>query len=872
MSSAAFDLVTDSGGDQFAVSGPTPRLSWKVPPQLVQQVGYELEAAVEGGETRSVRVESTSHLLVEWPWAPLKSGQRVSWRVRVAGSATPAELSDWSSWASFEAGLLDGDWQARWISPVERPGLVSGERPAYRLAVEFTLPSEVRSARMYATALGLYEAFVNDDRAGSAQLTPGSTSYDKTLYAQAFDVSSSLRAGANRLEVVLSDGWFRGQVGAHRLPAQWGTTLGARLELHVILANGSTRVVRSGDAWTSTETTVTRADLMAGQTVDLTVVAEPPRAVLVDRVTAPGIQWSPAPPVRVVESRPPRSLDQVADGVWVADFGQNASGWIALADLGPAGTVTVIDYGEHVGPDGDLTTAHLDSSRPGEEPTPFLQQDRVVSDGRGGVFEPRHTVHGFQYARISRAGHPVRADSLTMRIVHSDLRRTGEFACSDPDLNRLHELARWSFLGNAVDVPTDCPTRERMAWTGDFQVFAPTATRLYDILGFGRKWLQSVRDDQLDDGRIANFSPDGRQIKRHLDDQLAMMTGSAGWGDAITIVPWELFTAYGDRSVLTDNWTAMVRWVEWALGTAATGRHHTRVERSAIPLPHEQYLWDGSFHWGEWIEPKARAADGSLIDPVKHNPMAWFMADKGEVGTAYLFRSTSIVARVASVLGREEDARRYGDLAHEIRAAWQTEFLQPDGRTAADTQASYVRALAFDLVPEPLRAPAAQRLVELIRSAGTHLGTGFLSTGDLLPVLADTGHADVAYEVLQQRTSPSWLNMVDRGATTIWEDWDGIDENGEAHESLNHYSKGAVIRFLHTHSLGLRQAPESVAWQSFVVEPVPGGGLTWASGSYETPQGLIGVEWRVTGGELEISVEVPAGSSALVVFPDGSRA
>ncbi|MFE2993020.1 hypothetical protein [Streptomyces sp. NPDC059262] len=207
-------------------------------------------------------------------------------------------------------------------------------------------------------------------------------------------------------------------------------------------------------------------------------------------------------------------------------------------------------------------------------------------------------------------------------MVHTDLRPTGTFACSDPDLNRLHEVARWSFRGNAVDVPTDCPARERIGWTGDYQVFFPSAARLYDVSGFSRKWLRSVRDDQLDDGRIANFSPDGRRIKFRGDQRLDMMTGSAGWGDAIVLVPWELYAAYGDRRELAENWDAMVRRVEWALPTARTARHPSQVARSAEPLPHEEFICDGSFHWGEWALPKPRAADGSLLEPPQDEPEA----------------------------------------------------------------------------------------------------------------------------------------------------------------------------------------------------------------------------------------------------------
>ena len=560
--STPFDLTIDSGGDQFAVTGVDPRLSWRL---SSDESDFELEARIDGSVLPGPR-RVTGHRFVEWPWAPLRSGQRVSWRVRTASSA---ETSDWSQWAGFEVGLLHDDWTASWISPVESADPGYGKRPAYLLATEFALTNQVRSARLYATALGVYTAAINGERVGTAELSPGSTSYDRTLYAQASDVTASLRLGVNRLEIELSDGWYRGQVGAFRMPAGWGSVIGARLELHLEQTDGTRRVIRSDDTWTSRRSSIVRADLMDGQAVDFTAVESSPTLVRVGAVDGPEIEWSPAPPVRVVESRAPRSMREIEPGVWVVDFGQNASGWIRLTDLGPDGTATEIDYGEHVGVDGDLSTSHLDSERPGEPAVPFRQHDEVIAGPGGDVFEPRHTVHGFQYARLTRHGAQLDPASITMQIVHTDLRRTGTFTCSDDDLNRLHEVAEWSFRGNAVDVPTDCPTRERLAWTGDYQIFAPTATRLYDVLGFSRKWLRSVRDDQLDDGRIANFSPDGRRIKHHLDDQFAMMTGSAGWGDAIVAVPWELYESYGDEQILAENWDAMVRWVEWALEKCA---------------------------------------------------------------------------------------------------------------------------------------------------------------------------------------------------------------------------------------------------------------------------------------------------------------
>lgn len=855
--SAPHTLCVDSGGDDIVVTGGRPRVSWMH--RGASDALWEVEARIDGGAP--VFAEVSGHRFIPWPFESLPSRACVAWRVRSSRS------EEWSEQSSFEVGLLDADWTSSWISPEETVDDGPGSRPAYVLSQSFELTHEVERARFYATALGVYTVSINGERVGSDELAPGSTSYDRTLYAQAHDVSTLLRPGHNRIDVELSDGWYRGQVGAFRHPAQWGVTTGVRAELHMDRLDGRTEVVVTDETWNSAVARTTRADLMAGQVVDFRRTQDPARPVRVGEVEAPPVDWSPAPPVRVAAQRSAITARRIAADTWVLDFGQNASGWLRLTDLGRSGTRTVIDYGEFVDSTGDLSTSHLDSVRPGEPAIPFVQRDEVVAGQGGGVFEPRHTVHGFQFARITRTGDGFDPSTATMQVVHTDLAPAGSFACSDSELNRLHEIARWSFLGNAVDVPTDCPTRERLAWTGDYGVFAPTATRLYDVRGFTAKWLRSVRDDQLDDGRIANFSPDGRRIKHHLDDQFAMMTGSAGWGDAIVSVPWEMFTAYGDTQLLQDNFDAMVRWVDWALETARSSRHHSRAQREAEPF--EEFLWDGSFHWGEWTEPKLRDSGGQIIDPLAQNPMAWFMADKGEVGTAYLFRSTSTLARIAAILGRRELAATYEAIANRVRDAWRRAYLKPDGRTDADTQAAYVRALSFGLMPAEMTDAAVERLVELITRAGTHVGTGFLSTGDLLPVLADAGRADVAYALLAQRTAPSWLYMLDKGATTIWEDWEGIDEDGVAHDSLNHYSKGAVVRFLHTHTLGLRQEHDSVGWERVLIEPVPGPTIDWARGSHLSPQGLITVEWRRETSGFHLHIDLPFGTTARVILPDG---
>jgi alpha-L-rhamnosidase len=422
-------------------------------------------------------------------------------------------------------------------------------------------------------------------------------------------------------------------------------------------------------------------------------------------------------------------------------------------------------------------------------------------------------------------------------------------------------MATWSFRGNACDVPTDCPHRERAAWTGDWQVFVPAAAFLYDVAGFSLKWLRDLAAEQLDDGCILNFAPDpGR--KRGLagaDVGWRFLSGSSGWADAIVMVPWQLWRAYGDLDLLGEFWPAIVRWLDYAAEMARTQRFHARSTARPEPLPHEHILWDTGFHWGEWLEPGAPDVPPWADDP-------------GPVATAFLSRSAELASRIAGLLGNDTDEVRFGELAAGARDAWSREFIADDGSLTPSTQATYVRALAFGLVPEEFRAEIADHLVRMIRDAGMHLGTGFLATPYLLQVLADTGHLDVAYDVLLQRTPPSWLAMVDAGATTMWEAWDGMLETGVPKASLNHYSKGAVIEFLHGYVAGIELLDEYPGYQRFRIRPRPGGGITWAEGVHDSPYGRIESSWRVDGGELALTVTIPPGTHAEVVLPDGTVA
>lgn len=815
-----------------------PRLSWQLPEGSARQHAYVVE--VDDEPTGEVR--SGESLLRPWPAAPLSSRRRVSWRVKVW---TDQGESAWSEPSRFEIGLLEAsDWAASWVEPVE------AERAPAVLRHEFTLASAPATARMYATAHGVYETYLNGARVGDVELAPGFTDYPTTLHVQAYDVASLLVPGRNTWEVVLSDGWWRGPTGFMQIPNGYGDALAFLGQLE---ADG--QVVVTDGTWTASTGPIVSADLMTGQVEDRRRSPEQWTPVRTSDHGFDALGWSPAPPVRRIETLRPVSVTPVGEDRQVVDFGQNIHGWVRLEGLGPSGTTTRLVHGEALDGSGDVTQENLvglDIRTGG--PLQVDQTDVVTSSGApGDVFEPRHTSHGFQFVRVEGRPGALTADDVAAVVVHTDLTRTGSFTCSDERINRLHEICEWSFRGNASDIPTDCPHRERSGFTGDWQVFFPSAACMYDVAGFTRKWLDDVASTQFDDGCIPNIAPEPMRWMDPIPEQWRHHQGSAGWGDAIVLVPWEMWRTYGDVEVLASMWPAMAAWVDYAAGMARSRRHPSRADRRPEPAPHEQYLWDTGFHWGEWLEPGG--AGRPDLD-----------ADHAVVATAFLHQSAKRLAQIAALLDRPERAGLEA-LAAATREAWQTEFVGPDGALTPDTQATHVRALAFDLVPERLRPQVARRLVELIREAGGHLGTGFLATPYLLPVLADAGHADTAFELLLQDSPPSWLHMVDRGATTVWENWDGVDDAGKPEGSLNHYSKGSVLYFLHRYVAGIQLLEDVPAYRRFRVAPHVGGGLTSARAVHESPYGRVVSAWRVDGDRCELEVTVPAGTTAEVVLP-----
>ncbi|KNH17885.1 alpha-L-rhamnosidase [Arthrobacter sp. ZBG10] len=770
--------------------------------------------------------------------------------------------------ASFTA-VLEG---ARWIRPNEPADPGPGARPAYVLRLDVELPDDVDTATLAATAHGIIEVFLNGRRIGDEELVPGFTAYRKRLQVFEWDVAGYLHGGSNSIEVLLSDGWFRGRHGFERRANGFGAETALLLGLQGMSRTGTPIRVVSDAAWRSAPSHIVRADLMDGQSVDFRRLddggcfagpwspALPATGGLYDDRSR--LIPAAAQPVRRIETLAAVAVTSPKPGTAVVDFGQNLNGWVRLSALGPKDTRLVLTHGETLDGEGMVSTENLRAFNFATgDLLPAGQVDEVISAGRpGDVFEPRHTTHGFRYVQVEGLPGLLSPGDICAVVVHSDLAPAGSFSCSDRSLNALHTAGVWSFRGNACEIPTDCPQRERSGFTGDWQVFVSTAALLYDVRAFSDKWLADLAADQWADGRVPTITPNpaGDQPSGVVFEDLS--AGSAGWGDAAVLVPWELWRAYGDKGILRRQLPSMQAWVDYASRAAAASRHPARAELRPTPESWEAFLWDTGFHFGEWLEPGVRPAP----DP---------SADHSIVATAFLHRSAFLLAASAKVLGEPEIEAKYAAIAAGALTAWRREFLTDIGLLSLESQANYARGLAFGLFPVPLRDNAAARLGELVSQNNGRLGTGFLSTGQLLPALADHGRAEQAYSLLQSTGFPSWLGMLENGATTVWEWWNGVSD-GDVRGSLNHYSKAAVLSFLYTHVAGIRLGEQpteaEAAYRHVTIAPVPGGGLGWARASLATTRGPLSSAWRIVDSTFILDIEVPPGTRARIELPDGA--
>jgi alpha-L-rhamnosidase len=825
----------EHAADGFGLGVGRPRLSWQLPGQAGEfaATAYELELTdAASGLVSTHRADSPAQVLLDWPFPALGSRASGSVRVRVAGP----DWTPWSEPAPFETTLLEpADWTARFVSPRTLAGI--GE-PAPVLHRRFELPGDpaaaIVSARLHVTALGLQVTTLNGARVGDEELAPGWTAYPHRLRFRTHDVTAFVRPGGNELEILLGNGWYRGYLGFLGQRALYGDRLAALAQLEVRYADGSVHTVGTDESWTARRSGILADDLYDGQTTDWRLLTAEVRAATEAEVADPvdvldvdpGRLVPPdGPPVRVVDTVPAVAVTRSPSGRPLVDFGQNVVGWVRLRvrDSSPGQRVT-IRHAE-VLERGELGVRPLRAAK--------ATDVHVLAGGALEVVEPSLTFHGFRYAEIVGAGEVAPADVEAV-VLSSDLRRTGEFRCSEPDVETLHANVVRSMRGNFLDVPTDCPQRaERLGWTGDIQVFAPTAAFLADCAGFLTSWLADLAAEQQPDGSVPFVVPD---ILRTAGP------AAAAWGDAATVVPWTLYQHFGDTGVLAAQFDSMRGWVD---------------RQAALAGP--DLVWAGGFQFGDWLDPAAPPDD----------PFA-AKTDPDVVATAHLAHSARITADAAAVLGRPAEADRYGELAAQARAAFAAEYVSPAGRIVSDAPTAYAMALVWDLLADPVqRAGAGRRLADLVRAGGFRVRTGFVGTPLITDALCLAGEPELAYRLLLERGCPSWLYPVTMGATTIWERWDSMLPDGSINPgdmvSFNHYALGAVADWLHRVVAGL--APAAPGYRELLVRPLPGGGLTSAAAAVDTPYGRAAVSWRRGDGRFVLDVEVPCGASATVHLP-----
>jgi alpha-L-rhamnosidase len=859
----------------LGIDSRVPRLSWKLASNQrgAMQSAYHIQVSDGQGDlwdSGKVLSDQSLHVLYRGP--ALRSRQCCTWRVRVWDEHD--RPSAWCEPGWWEMGLLQPtDWQASWIEPGWEEDLASSN-PCPYLRTTFALREQIIAARVYITAHGLYELSLNGQRVGDTYFTPGYTSYHHRLQYQVYDVGDLLQAGENALGVILGDGWYRGELGVFSHRNVYGERLGLLLQLHLLYADGGEQFVCSDKQWKASTGPILKSDLKEGECYDARLEmpgwnqahfdASSWQGVRIASYSLENLVATIGPAVRRKEQFVPVQILTTPAGETVVDMGQNFSGVVKLKVSGPAGTTIRLRHGEALDKHDNFTMEHLAL---GPLLPPPAQEVRYTLKGDGEeVYTPFFTTHGFRYVKVEGfPGNPTR-ENFTGIALYSDLPETGTFQCSDPLLHRLQHNILWSQKNNFLEIPTDCPTRERAGWTGDAQIFAATGSFLMQTAGFLTRWLKDLAAEQEANGMVANIVPSSERRLPRATNPITRLNGAAGWGDAAVIVPWTLYQCFGDQRILEEQYPSMKAWVEYERQQAQNkdvpdGYTAPRyLERE--PLAHERYLWDTNFHWGEWLEPND-PLPGMLNDEWTTETRQLLCAP--HIATAFFAHSARLLAEAAQVLGKEDDARKYSALHQRIKEAYIAEFVKDDGRLWPDRQASYVRALAFDLLPEHLRASAVQRLVELVQGADMHLGTGFLSTPYLCPVLGDNGHLDLAYALLMQDTPPSWLYAVKKGATTIWESWDGIDEEGNPHHSLNHYSYGAVGNWLYQVVAGI--APGAPGYRHSMFQPQPGGGLTFASATYQSLYGEIATNWQIDGERFQLTVTVPTNTTATVVIP-----
>lgn len=879
------NLICEYRANPLGIAVTIPRLGWQMRTDRrgARQTAYRILAAGDPQQLRegqadlwdSGKIETDQSVHIAYAGQKLRSRQRVYWQVTVWDENDQASRSA-PAW--FEMGLLERrDWQGAWIGAA----LTGGPRssiPAPFLRRSFQLDGAVKTARLYVTALGLYECSINGCPVSEDVLTPGWTDYGKRVQYQVYDVAGLLRQGENVIGAILGDGWAVGHIAFHHRQ-QYVDRPSLLAQLEIAMADGRAITVATDGAWKHQFGPLLENDLIMGEAYDARLELpgwdspgfEDQRWPGVELFDDLGIALASAngPAVRRINRLTPVGAPDDRSSVstrrYIFDLGQNMVGRVRFRGSAPAGATVTFRFAEVLNPDGTLYTANLRTAR---------ATDYYTFKGDGEeVWEPKFTFHGFRYVEVSGYPGPVSRDTITGVVLHSDMKPTGRFECSDPLINQLQHNIVWSQKGNFVGIPTDCPQRdERLGWTGDIQVFARTAAFNMEVAGFLARWMQEVVAAQGERGNIPPVVP---VVELEFTDD-----GGPAWADAVVIVPWTVYLCYGDRRILEDTYPAMTKFMQFILNDSP----------GYIRCAPEHGGWPGI---GDWLSINADTP-------------------RDLIGAAFWAYDASLMAQIAAVLGKDEDAEGYRQLLSNVKQAFFDRYLKGGAVPAAVTQSSeirlrlerndaiargnlkavdygitasrvfntgvftptqtaYVLALHFDLLPEELRPLAAAELAADIERRDMHLSTGFVGAPYLPHVLSCNGQLDAAYALLFQKSWPAWLYSVNHGATTIWERWDGwTEENGfqdPAMNSFNHYAYGSVGAWLYSVVAGIELDPARPGYKHIILRPQPGGGLTRATGKLETLYGELVSQWTLSNGTFEWTVIIPPNTSATAYLP-----
>ena len=835
-------LLCEYSDNPLGLDERHPRLSWQLSDTRrgVRQIAHqilvasspELLAEDRADRWNPGRVCSSQNVHIEYDGKKLHSRQRCCWKVRIWNER--GRVSPWSKTAFWEMGLLKRtDWKAQWIAG-SASGTTDKSEPCPHLRKPFALCGPVARARLYVTALGLYEFWINGRRVGADHFTPGWTDYHIRAQYQTYDVTTLLQDGGNALGAILGDGWYSGYLVWENHRNAYGDTLHLLAQLVVEYSDGQTETVSTDDSWKCATGALLASDIYHGETYDARREMPGWNAPGFDdrkwkraKATGPkriALNASASPRVRKVGEIQPTGVTEPQPGVFVFDLGQNMAGWARLQVAGPAGTTVTLRFAEVLNPDGTAYTANLRTARCTDQYT--------LKGGDAETYEPRFTFHGFRYVEVTGYPGTPGVAAITGIVLCSDTPPTGTFECSNPMLNQLQHNIQWGQKGNFLDVPTDCPQRdERLGWTGDAQVFIRTAAFNADVSGFFTKWLTDLTDAQTPLGTFPRVAPDvlrGKGIPGPYQED-----GGAAWADAGVICPWMLYLCYGDKRILERHYAAMTRYVEFLAKVDHRARHG----------------------FGDWLN-------------IEDN------TPKDFISFAFAAHSTQLMARVAGVLGKKSDEKKFLLLLDRLKKRFRREFLSPTGRLVGDSQTALVLALQFDLVPPALRGRTATRLVERIREREDHLTTGFVGTPHLLFALEQSGHLDLAYKLLLNEDFPSWGYPIKHGATSMWERWDGWRHDTGLQDphmnSFNHYAYGAVGEWLYRCVAGLDIDPAEPGYKHILIHPRPGGSLTHAQVGHDSLYGRIAVQWRSSKNEFTLEARIPANTRATLTLPCAS--